>query len=84
MLIVQTTHRYTPRLLESVYRERARGPPAGFRRLNRYVICDVITHIFTVQYDVYNSWCPEFAWFDTSSPLTHIITEINLLVFLLS
>ena len=81
-MIAQTTRRSTPRVLESVYREWARGLPAGFRRLDRYVICDVITHVFRVQYDVYNSRCPEFTCFDMSSPLIHIITEIDLLVFL--
>jgi hypothetical protein len=82
MLIPRTIHLLTPRVLESVYREQCRGSSAGFMRINRYIICDVITRIFTVQYDIYNSWCPEFTRSGTHSPLTHIITEIDLSVYL--
>ena len=82
MLIVQTTRLSAPRLLESVYREWTRGLPVGFKRLNRYVIYDVITHISIVQYNVYSSWCPEFTCFNKSSPLVYIVTEIDLLMFI--
>jgi len=67
-VVSQTPLLSGPRVVKSVYRERHIGLPAGFVWPNRYVIYDVVLYVFTVLYDVYNSWCPKFVWFHTHSP----------------
>ena len=67
-LISRTTYLSKPRVLESVYREQDRGPPAGFLRFNRCVIPNVITQVIAVQYDVYDSQHPGFVRPDAYPP----------------
>jgi len=69
VLIQKTTHPSSPRVLESVYRERGRESSAGFVRLIRYVIHDVISRSFMVWYYIYNSQYPELANFMHIPPL---------------
>jgi len=59
MLVSDATHFVRPQVLESVYQERWMKLPAGFVRLNRYIICDVLAYVFTARHNVYNSWHPE-------------------------
>ena len=65
MLVPQTTHLSTTRVLESAYRECSRKPSVGFVRLSRYVIFDVISYTIPEYYDVYNPRYPKFIYFST-------------------
>jgi len=67
-LISLATRFVGPRVLKNLYRERWIEPPAGFVRLNRYVIYDVYVPQFVMQYDVYGSRCPDLSYFVRTPP----------------
>ena len=80
MLIPWTTHLVWSGVFKSVYEQRSRGPSPGFLQLKSSIIGDVITLVFTVSYDVYNSQHPELVYSEDVHPPCMSSRKIALLV----
>ena len=80
MLIPWTTHLVWSGVFKSVYKQWSRGPSPGFLQLKSSIIGDVITLVFTVSYDVYNSQHLELVYSEDVHPPCISSQKIALLV----